>query len=72
MVPEIRKLRRRQYWADSGREQCAEDAGVEALAVSGGEYALDRQRVIGAPPQHSGAIQFEQLIDEHLARGEQQ
>ena len=67
----IGKLRFAQLRADTHAAQRRQDVGVKALRVSGGQQPLQRQRIVRPATQDAGAVQLEQLIDEHLAGGKQ-
>ena len=71
-VPQVFELRRIEPRSDADMRQVAEDAFVEAVVgVAGGDQARQRQRIVDAPAQDSGAVEVEHLVEEHLGRAEE-
>jgi hypothetical protein len=71
VMPQIRELGFAQLRADPDAAQRWQDLCAKALRVPGSQQPLQRQRIEGAAAQDAGAVQLEQLIDEHLAGREQ-
>src|SRR5580765_2919409 len=58
--------------ARAGLEQALENALIDALGDRSGRHEpLERQAVVHLAAQHAGAVELEQVIDEHLRGGEQ-